>query len=135
MNKTLEDGHYNLDRTSTILILKVKLILDKNLNMNESNKLPQAISYKKLSFLLSNAQKDIFASLKENEHNTKSKDSLLEELDNWELLTKSLLKKISSRSEKVLQGKSSNSIMALGAMEVHLNMALQALNAFKKDSL
>ena len=102
--------------------------------MNESNKLPQAISHKKLSFLLLNAQKDKFASSEEIEQNSKLQDELLTELDNWELSTKSLLKKISSRNEKYLKDKSSNSIMALGAMEVHLNMALQALQAFRKDS-
>ena len=102
--------------------------------MNESNKLPQAISHKKLSFLLMNAQKDIFTNSEDNEQNTKLQNELLEELDKWELSTKSLLKKISSRNEKFLQNKSSNSLMALGAMEVHLNMALQALQAFKKDS-
>ena len=102
--------------------------------MNESNKLPKAISHKKLSFLLMNAQKDKFASPEDNEQNIKLQDELLEELDTWELSTKSLLNKISSRNEKALQKKSSNSLMALGAMEVHLNMALQALQAFKKDS-
>ena len=102
--------------------------------MNESNKLPQEISHKKLSFLLMNAQKDKFASSEDNEQNTKLQDELLAELDNWELSTKSLLKRISNRNEKHLQDKSSNSLMALGAMEVHLNMALQALQAFKKDS-
>tara|TARA_B100001287_G_C22249717_1_gene329848 strand:+ start:61 stop:369 length:309 start_codon:yes stop_codon:yes gene_type:complete len=102
--------------------------------MNESNKLPEAISHKKLSFLLLNAQKDKFASSKESEQHNKSHDELLAELDQWELSTKSLLKKISQRNEKYLQDKSSNSLMALGAIEVHLNMALQALQAFKKDS-
>ena len=101
--------------------------------MNESNKLPQAISHKKLSFLLTNAQKDKFASSEESEQFTKFQNELLAELDNWELSTKSLLKKISSKNEKYLQDKSSSSLMALGAMEVHLNMALQALQAFKKD--
>jgi len=101
--------------------------------MNESNKLPQAISHKKLSFLLLNAQKDKFSNSEEIEQYSKSQVELLEELDNWELSTKSLLKKISSRNEKYLKDKSSNSLMALGAMEVHLNMALQALQAFKKD--
>ena len=101
--------------------------------MNESNKLPQAISHKKLSFLLLNAQKDKFASSVENEELIKLQDELLAELDDWELSTKSLLKKISSRDEKYLQNRSSNSLMALGAMEVHLNMALQALQGFKKD--
>ena len=102
--------------------------------MNESNKLPEAISHKKLSFLLMNAKKDIFTNSEDNEQNTKLQDELLEELDKWELSTKSLLKKISSRNEKYLKDKSSNSIMALGAMEVHLNMALQALQTFKKNS-
>ena len=102
--------------------------------MNESNKLPQAISHKKLSFLLLNAQKDKFTSSEESEQSTKFHDELLAELDSWELSTKSLLKKISSRNEKYLQDKSSTSLMALGAMEVHLNLALQALQGFKKGS-
>jgi len=102
--------------------------------MHESNKLPQAISYKKLSFLLLNAQKDKFANSEENEQYSRLQDELLEDLNNWELSTKSLLKKISSRNEKYLKDKSSNSLMALGAMEVHLNMALQALQSYKKDS-
>ena len=102
--------------------------------MNESNKLPQAISHKKLSSLLLNAQKDKFANSEESEQNTKLQDELLAELDDWELSTKSLLKKISSRNEKNLKDKCPNALMALGAMEVHLNMAMQALQGFKKDS-
>ena len=101
--------------------------------MNESNQLPQAISHKKLSVLLLNALKDKYASAEESEQFTKLQDEFIAELDDWELSTKSLLKKISSRNKKYLQNKSSNSIMALGAMEVHLNMALQALQGFKKE--
>ena len=100
--------------------------------MNESNKLPQAISHKKLSFLLLNAKKDKFAN-SESEQDTKLQDELLAELDDWELSSKSLLKKISAKNAKHLQDKSPNALMALGAMEVHLNMALQALQGFKKD--
>ena len=103
--------------------------------MKEPNKLPQAISHKKLSFLLLHAQKDKFANSEEIEQNSKAHDQLLEELNNWEASTKSLLKKISNRNEKYLQEKSSNSLMALGAMEVHLNMALQALQVIRKDDL
>ena len=101
--------------------------------MDESNKLPQAISHKKLSFLLLNAKKDKFANSEEYEQNTKLQDELLAEIDNWELSTKSLLKKISSRNEKNLKDKTANALMALGAMEVHLHMAMQALQGFKKD--
>ena len=81
-----------------------------------------------------NAQKDKFSNFDESEQNTKLQDELIADLDNWETSTKSLLKKISSRNEKYLENKSSNSLMALGAMEVHLNMALQALQGFKRDS-
>ena len=101
--------------------------------MNESNKLPQAISHKKLSLLLLNAKKDIFANSEESEQNTKLQNELLSDLEDCELSTKSLLKKISSRNEKNLKDKSPNALMALGAMEVHLNMALQALLTFKRD--
>ena len=101
--------------------------------MSESNNLPQAISHKKLSFLLSNAQKDKFTNPQDNEIYDQEQEELINQLLNWELSTKSLLKNISKRNENLLKDKTSESIMALGAMEVHLNMALQALNVFKKN--
>ena len=101
--------------------------------MRDSNNIPKAISHKKLSSLLINAHKDKFSS--------KAKDSLLEIeqqefielLENWKEITTSILNKVSSKNKNILENKSSNSIMALGAMEVHLNMALQALKVFTND--
>lgn len=103
--------------------------------MSESNNLPQAISHKKLTYLMLNAQKDLNAS--DDKKNTESleKQEFDELINNWEIVTKDVIKKISKRNKNLLKDKSSNSLIALGAMEVHLNMALQALNAFKKDSL
>jgi len=103
--------------------------------MSESNNLPQAISHKKLTYLMLNAQKDLNAS--DDKKNTESleKQEFDELINNWEILTKDVIKTISKRNKNLLKDKSSNSLIALGAMEVHLNMALQALNAFKKDSL
>ena len=82
-----------------------------------------------------NAQKDLNAS--DNKKNTENieKQEFDELINNWEIVTKDVIKKISRRNKNLLKDKSSNSLIALGAMEVHLNMALQALNAFKKDSL
>ena len=104
-------------------------------NMSESNNLPQAISHKKLTYLMLNAQKDLNAS--DDKKNTESleKQEFDELINNWEIVTKDVIKTISKRNKNLLKNKSSNSLIALGAMEVHLNMALQALNAFKKDSL
>ena len=103
--------------------------------MSESYKLPQAISHKKLTYLMLNAQKDLNSS--DDKKNTESleKQEFDELMNNWEILTKDVIKTISKRNKNLLKNKSSNSLIALGAMEVHLNMALQALNAFKKDSL
>jgi hypothetical protein len=103
--------------------------------MSESNNLPQAISHKKLTYLMLNAQKDLNAS--DDKKNTESleKQEFDELINNWEIVTKNFIKTISKRNKNLLKNKSSNSLIALGAMEVHLNMALQALNAFKKDSL
>ncbi len=102
--------------------------------MSESNNLPQAISHKKLTYLMLNAQKDLNAT--DDKKNTESleKQEFDELINNWEIVTKDVIKTISKRNKNLLKDKSSNSLIALGAMEVHLNMALQALNAFQKDS-
>ena len=102
--------------------------------MSESNKLPPAISHKKLSYLMLKAQKENFLYDDSVDINTSEKKEFYELINNWENVTKNLIKTISKRNENLLKDKSSNSLIALGAMEVHLNMALQALNAFNKEA-
>ena len=102
--------------------------------MSESNNLPQSISHKKLSYLMLNAQKDVsFSDDLVNIDDTEKRE-FNDLISNWENITKDVIKTISTRNKNLLNDKSSNSLIALGAMEVHLNMALQALNAFNKDS-
>ena len=102
--------------------------------MSESNNLPQAISHKKLSHLMLHAQKELYASEDTINNDSLEKKEFDELINNWEMATKDFIKTISKRNKNLLNDKSSNSLMALGAMEVHLNMALQALNAFNKES-
>ena len=102
--------------------------------MRESNNLPKAISHKKLSSLLINAQKDILTSLGEDDTIEIEQQEFSKLLENWEEITKKIINKVSSQEKTFLKNKSSNSIMALGAMEVHLNMAQQALKVFKNDT-
>ncbi len=102
--------------------------------MSESNNLPQSISHKKLSYLMLNAQKDVSFSDDLGNIDDTEKREFNDLISNWENITKDLIKTISKRNKNLLNDKSSNSLIALGAMEVHLNMALQALNAFNKDS-
>ena len=102
--------------------------------MSESNNLPQSISHKKLSYLMLNAQKDVSFSDDLGNIDGTEKREFNDLISNWENITKDVIKTISKRNKNLLNDKSSNSLIALGAMEVHLNMALQALNAFNKDS-
>ena len=102
--------------------------------MSESNNLPQSISHKKLSYLMLNAQKEVAFSDDLANIDGSEKREFNELISNWENITKDVIKTISKRNKNLLNDKSSNSLIALGAMEVHLNMALQALNAFNKDS-
>ena len=101
--------------------------------MSESNNLPQAISHKKLSYLMLKAQKELNFSDESAEIDSSEKREFNELINNWEDSTKKVIKEISKRKDNLLKDKSPNSLIALGAMEVHLNMALQALNAFHKD--
>ena len=82
-----------------------------------------------------NAQKDLNASDDKINTDNLEKQEFDELINNWEIVTKDVIKTISKRNKNLLKDKSSNSLIALGAMEVHLNMALQALNAFQNDSL
>ena len=102
--------------------------------MSESYNLPQAISHKKLSHLMLHAQKELYTSDEPINTDSIEKREFDDLIEDWEIVTKDVIKKISKRNQNLLKGKSSNSLIALGAMEVHLNMALQALIAFKKDS-
>ncbi len=96
--------------------------------MFDSNNLPNAISHKKLSRLFSSAKKDLLVS---NDFINTEEEDFLDSLDEWEKLSTELIKSISNKSDDFLKNKSSNSIMAIGAMEAHLTMAIQALKVFK----
>ena len=100
--------------------------------MSESNNLPQAISHKKLSYLMLKAQKDAHFSDELAEIESHEKREFEELINNWESSTKKVVNEISKRKENLLKDKSPNSLIALGDMEVQLNMALQDLNAFNK---
>ena len=102
--------------------------------MEEKKDLPQAISHKKLSLLMLKAKKDNLLSSETTENDNIELEDFLKSLEEFEKASKEIINRISSKNEKFLSTKSSNSIMALGAMEVHLNMALQAIHIFKNDA-
>ena len=101
--------------------------------MSDSRNQPKAISHKKLSYFLLNAQKDKNSNGDSSNYINSEKETLLAAIEKWEKETVDLINKISRGKDKCFEDKSPSSLMALGAMEAHLNMAIQALNAFKKD--
>ena len=102
--------------------------------MEDRNNLPQSISHKKLSLLMLKAKKEnLFFSDVDKDEN-KELENFLSSLDDFEKASKELIKRISDKNDNLFKSKSSNSIMALGAMEAHLNMAIQAMHIFKNES-
>tara|TARA_Y100001968_G_C19433062_1_gene758107 strand:- start:1283 stop:1579 length:297 start_codon:yes stop_codon:yes gene_type:complete len=97
--------------------------------MNEFKGIPSELSYKQLSQLLTKAHKDILVENINSDHDTK-----LEELmGQWTRISQEVISILGSKKNYLVEGKSPKSLMALGAMEVHLNMAIQALKASEKE--
>jgi len=101
--------------------------------MKDANNLPKAISHKKLSLLMLKAKKDNFFSSEEISTEEKQVEEFLRVLNDFETVSKDLVKKLADKNDNIFKSKSSKSIMAMGAMEVHLNMALQAMKVFQNE--
>ena len=101
--------------------------------MNEFNTPPRAISHKQLNSLLSSAQKDSqsFSDLPEDA--AIKNQSFNELLDKWSEISKELLKVLNKKEASLTEGKNPKSLMALGALEAHLNLAMQARKASELD--
>ncbi len=99
--------------------------------MSNYDSLPTGITHKQLKMLLASAQKEAEGT------NTEILSTEIEEfkelLVSWSSLTKKLLQRLSNMKSHLLESKSPNSLMALGAFETHLQMAIHAKNAYDKQ--
>ena len=100
--------------------------------MSELNPIPTSISHKKLKALMVKAYKE--ACITDPQVNDLQEDQEIFNhlITTWSELSKEILSNLEKKKEHITKGKSANSLMALGAMEVHLNMAMQALKASEK---
>ena len=103
--------------------------------MNESTPLPSAISHKELPALLSAAKKDALPPQKHDQVEEQSEDQKEFEnlLLNWSSLSKELLKTLKKKQPDVFEGRNTKSLMALGALEAHLFLAIQAQEASESE--
>ena len=101
--------------------------------MQEIPPAPESISHKKLKKLFSHAMKDLAGTASDCSPSTVEKERLEKLLFTWATASKELLEALREEKSSLSEIKGANSLLALGAMEAHINMALQALKASGKD--
>ena len=112
---------------------KVIFKLQEAFTVQEIPPAPESISHKQLKKLFSQAKKDFNGTSDQYNPSTEEKEKLEKLLFTWATASKELLKGLRECNSSLSELKCPNSLLALGAMEAHINMALQALKAFGKD--
>ena len=102
--------------------------------MSESFSLPASISYKRLKALLANASKVSRESIEKQNSFSEDEVTFNEIITSWLSLSNQLMKSINENKDKLALTKPASSLMALGAMEAHLKLAIQALKASESES-
>ena len=100
--------------------------------MNLKNSSPNSISHKELSILLKKAFKEkVIDEYPSDEVEQTEKFNQL--LSCWSEKSHQILHMLNKKEALVTKDKNSKSLIALGAMGAHLNMALQALKSIESD--
>ena len=101
--------------------------------MSNNHFSPNAISYKELNALLSQAKKEIlsFESSEKNKINENQEFSKL--IEDWTNTSKKILLILNTTDKVSTKINSPKSLIAFGVMGAHINMALQALKATEFD--
>ncbi len=94
--------------------------------LNEFSLPPEAISHKQLTSLLAGAPKEIVMTNEETSLLSKEEEIFEELIKNWSCLSKELLATLNKKPNCLFANREKKSIMALGALEAHLHLALQA---------
>ncbi|WP_320676778.1 MATH domain-containing protein [Prochlorococcus sp. MIT 1300] len=102
--------------------------------MSEKSYLPQSISHKQLQNLLKSAQKEHHHSDQQNTNCSEELIEFEELLLNWSSLSKELIKTLKINHKHLGEGRKQRAMMALGALESHLRIALQAHDTFDMEN-
>ncbi len=101
--------------------------------LNEIPSFPESISHKKLNTLLFHAQKELTNEKSIHFESQEKKDRFKELLTTWSSISKELITSLKKNEKELKDLQGSKSLLALGAMEAHINMALQALQASEME--
>ena len=122
-------GDPHLSRDFSMLVYYQKHYTKLTNNHSSLN----AISHKDLNILLNKAQKESSSNDSSvNKHNHNNQE-LTDLISDWSKKSQKILFILNQREELEIKNKNSKSLMALGAMGAHINMALQALKAAELD--
>ena len=102
--------------------------------MKNNQSLPNSISHKELNKLLKKASKENDLLKDQKDLGISEKEEFNQLLSSWANKSNQMLSMLKKKETIITKGRKSESIMALGAMSAHLNMALQALKVIELDN-
>tara|TARA_Y100001968_G_scaffold105826_1_gene95705 strand:+ start:285 stop:593 length:309 start_codon:yes stop_codon:yes gene_type:complete len=97
--------------------------------LNNNHLTPNSISHKELNDLLNKAKKEISTIGTSRNDQIIENQELNELIEDWTTISQKLLLMLDKKDQVLTKNKDPKSLMALGAMGAHINMALQALKA------
>ena len=101
--------------------------------MNNNHSSPNAISHKELNSLLNKAKKEILSIETSDNYGINESQEFNDLITDWRTTSKKILIMLNRKDQFVTKSRDPKSLMALGAMGAHINMALQALKATEFD--
>ena len=97
--------------------------------LNNNHFSPNAISHKDLKTLLNKAKKELTSINSSKNLEVNGNHEFNDLIKDWTVTSKKILVLINENDQELTKNKNPQSLMALGAMAAHINMALQALKA------
>ncbi len=94
---------------------------------------PNAISHKELNALLRKAKKEMLSIENCDNHEINENQEFNNLIADWTKTSQEILLVLNKQDQIPTHNRSPKSIMAFGAMGVHINMALQALKSTELD--
>ncbi|WP_320673643.1 hypothetical protein [Prochlorococcus sp. MIT 1341] len=101
--------------------------------MAEFSSVPNEISHKDLNSLLLSALKESYSSSNDLPESNAKEESFKIILAEWTNMSKTIVETLRTKHPSIIKDLKPKQAMALGALEVHLSMALQARFAIDTD--
>ena len=101
--------------------------------MGDLPSIPNSISHKKLFSLLGTATKKKIINDSPTARPTEKVEEFKDLIEEWSKISTEVLKSFEENDRAMLEGISRNQAMALGVLQAHLRMALQAKSASDKE--